>query len=93
MTDISIIGTGCLIVALVIAAGIVIWQRFKIIDLDVECATLREDDDYWWEQYYIARREVSGLRKAEAKRQAQRIAAAKKGREAQAAAKLAKVAK
>lgn len=86
MTDISIIGTGCLIVALVVAAGIVIWQRMTI-------TALRLTDEYWWDQYVIVRAEVRAYRDAEANRQAQRIAAAKKGRATQTARALAKVAK
>lgn len=90
MTDISIIGTGCLIVALVVAAGIVVRLRREIgrlynvysiaadfiEDLDGENDDLRD--------------EVREFKAAEAKRQAQRIAAAKKGRATQTARALAK---
>ena len=86
MTDISIIGTGCLIVALVVAAGIVVRLRRKIARLqrtNTRLYTLTDQMDF----------ELACFEEAESKRRAQRIAAAKKGREAQAAAKLAKVGK
>lgn len=86
MTDISIIGTGCLIVALVIAAVIVVRLRQTV-------AFLREDLAFEKGLYRDLRLITRAYEAAAAKAQAQRIAAAKKGREAQAAAKLAKVAK
>lgn len=83
MTDISIIGTGCLIVALVIAAGIVVRLRGRIAELEWS----KLNDQAGIDALRVLKRQYES---AEARRQAQRIAAAKKGREAQAAAKLAK---
>ncbi len=83
MTDISIIGTGCLIVALVIAAGVVIRLRGRIAELEI----YSEIDDL---TIAALRKSLSSLREAEAKTHAQRIAAAKKGRATQTARALAK---
>lgn len=83
MTDISIIGTGCLIVALVIAAGIVVRLRRRIAELELW-------GKFDGETIADLRGALSGFMAAEAKRQNHLIKIGKKGREAQAAAKLAK---
>ena len=90
MTDISIIGTGCLIVALVVAAGIVIWQRREIARLGLAADANGARANAAVRLYNRAFVEIRAYEAAEAKRHAQRIAAGKKGRATQTARALAK---
>ena len=90
MTDISIIGTGCLIVALVVAAGIVIWQRREIGRLFRAYSVAADFIEKLDDENDKLLDEVLDFRTAAAKTHAQRIAAAKKGRATQTARALAK---
>jgi hypothetical protein len=82
MTDISIIVLTSLPALFGFGVGLAMkrWAHGRLIDAQRDLIQVQGD-------------ELTHLYAAEAKRQAQRIAAAKKGRDAQAAAKLAKVAK
>jgi hypothetical protein len=90
MTDISIIGAGCLLASNAFAMFWLHRYAKRNADLQERLQLSEQRGDMWLNVVETRGERIAAYEAAEAKRQAQRIAAGKKGREAQAAAKLAK---